>query len=618
MKSLKKKISLIISIWLVVIMLSASVALAVLSYVIQFNQTKAHTKALLRHYVQDVTLDLDSEVNESIMYYIDEFMILNGINSAHIKNPDDLSEELYELSEDFGHEASIINNDGIIIASSNPDYIGYDMRSNEQSQEFLILLDDRSNEYIQADLSKAYNSDALMKYAGKRFLDDSGFMLLGINMEMYYDDIKTEGEYIATNRRIDETGYIIICDEDLNIIDSYRNAHKGKSILDAGIYIDPEKEYAFEDMECKVFGVPSYINITHNKGLYVIGVYSMAEVITKVSTSLWTAALLEFIVCTILFVALMLLLKKLIVDNMVAVNKSLNKITEGNLDERVNVRDSYEFDALSTDINATVDKLKGYIEEVQARIDEDLEIARQIQRAVLPSKFPPFPDCHDFEIYADMKAARVVGGDFYDFYMIGNDTLGFLVADVSGKSIPAAMFMMRGKATIRALTESGMPPSDVFTIANTKLCEGNDAELFITAWLGLLDLKTGTLRVANAGHNPPILLRNGKAEFISLKPDLVLAGWENRTYKESTMQLQRGDILFLYTDGVTEAMNCSNELYGEERLKELLSFDDNYPEPSLDNNIPKMLCEMVTADVERFVNGAEQSDDITMLCVRYI
>ncbi len=558
-------------------MLSASVALAVLSYVIQFNQTKAHTKALLRHYVQDVTLDLDREVNESILYYIDEFMILNGINSAHIKAPDDLSEELYELSEDFGHEASIINNDGFIIASSNPDYIGYDMRSNEQSQEFLILLDDRSNEYIQADLSKAYNSDALMKYAGKRFLDDSGFMLLGINMEKYYDDTKTEGEYIATNRRIDETGYIIICDEDLNIIDSYRNAHKGKSILDAGIYIDPEKEYAFEDMECKIFGVPSYINITHNNGLYVIGVYSM-----------------------------------------VAVNKSLNKIAEGNLDERVNVRDSYEFDALSTDINATVDKLKEYIEEVQARIDEDLEIARQIQRAVLPSKFPPFPDCHDFEIYADMKAARVVGGDFYDFYMIGNDTLGFLVADVSDKSIPAAMFMMRGKATIRALTESGMPPSDVFTIANTKLCEGNDAELFITAWLGLLDLKTGTLRVANAGHNPPILLRNGKAEFISLKPDLVLAGWENRTYKESSMQLQRGDILFLYTDGVTEAMNCSNELYGEERLKELLSFDDNYPEPSPDNNIPKMLCEMVTADVERFVNGAEQSDDITMLCVRYI
>ena len=180
------------------------------------------------------------------------------------------------------------------------------------------------------------------------------------------------------------------------------------------------------------------------------------------------------------------------------------------------------------------------------------------------------------------------------------------------------MFMMRGKAIIKSLADSGLPPADVFTIANEKLCEGNDAELFITAWMGYLDLKTGEVHVANAGHNPPVLIRDGKAEYVSIKPGFVLAGLDGMVYKDHTLQLQKGDILYLYTDGVTEAMNADEQLYGEDRLIELLSFGDHYPAPSGENGIPGAVCEMVTTDIDRFVQGAEQSDDITMLCVRYL
>lgn len=328
--------------------------------------------------------------------------------------------------------------------------------------------------------------------------------------------------------------------------------------------------------------------------------------------------LLEIVVFAVLFVTLIILLRKLIVNNMVKVNNALAEISEGNLDEKIDVRDTYEFDNLSTDINTTVDRLKGYIAEAAARVDTDLAVAKAIQHSALPSVFPPYPERKEFELFAGMHSAKEVGGDFYDYYLLGDNTLGFLIADVSGKSIPGAMFMMTAKTVIKDLAEGGLPVNEVFTLANEKLCEGNDAEMFVTAWMGYLDLKTGLLRIANAGHNPPVLIRDGKAEYVRVRPGLTLAGMDGMIYKEHTLQLRKGDILYLYTDGVTEAMDAAKNLYGEDRLIELLSFEEAYPRPSGENGVAGAVCEIVSADVERFVDGAEQSDDITMLCVRYL
>ena len=283
----------------------------------------------------------------------------------------------------------------------------------------------------------------------------------------------------------------------------------------------------------------------------------------------------------------------------------------------------WAFYIIIKNINATNEaidakELAAELARQEARIEADLSIAQSIQSSALPSVFPPFPDQTEFELFASMHAAKEVGGDFYDYYMLDENTLGFLIADVSGKSIPGAMFMMTSKTVIKSLAESGMPVDEVFTEANEKLCEGNDAEMFLTAWMGYLDLKTGLVKVANAGHNPPVLIRDGKAEYVILKPGLMLAGMDGMMYKEQEVQLQRGDILYLYTDGVTEAMDAEENLYGEDRLIELLSFGDNHPAPSGENGIAGAVCELVSADINRFVQGAEQSDDITMLCIRYL
>ena len=283
----------------------------------------------------------------------------------------------------------------------------------------------------------------------------------------------------------------------------------------------------------------------------------------------------------------------------------------------------WAFYVIIININATNEALDANekvaeMAKIEARIEADLSIAKEIQISALPRVFPPFPEQKEFELYASMNASREVGGDFYDFFMVNDNTLGFVIADVSGKSIPGAMFMMTAKTIIKSLAESGLAPDRVFTLTNKKLCESNEAEMFVTAWLGYLDLETGLVRVANAGHNPPILIRDGKADYIRLKAGLVLAGMDGIHYREQTVQMQTGDILYLYTDGVTEAMNSSDELYGEERLQKILSFGERYPDPAARNGTVASVCNLVSGDIAAFTAGAEQSDDITMLCIRYL
>lgn len=623
MKNKKKSIALVITIWLIIIVLAACIVSALLTYFTLSKRSESQTETLVKQNVEDVSNDIAEIVDKYILSYIDDLMAA-GYNTANIteEQAKKLSAYLQEYYHDYpGVEINIINSTGKIIVSSNPDprYIGFDMYANgEQALEFVVLLDPKKDvdEFVQ-NLKEKSLDGTQMKYAGKRFPDQSGFLQVGLTIDEYRASIIGQGKYAATNRRIGEVGYLLVCDEYLNIINSYHNEYTGKSIADAGIVLDKEQEYSYENIRCDVFGAPSYVNINCESGIYIIGVYSVDEAITSVNTMMSASLLLEFFVFAILLIALIILLRKLIVNSIVKVNNALAEITEGNLDEKVEVRDTYEFDALSTDINMTVDRLKGYITEAAARIDADLAIAKAIQTSVLPSVFPPYPDRKEFELFASMSAAKEVGGDFYDFFLLGEDTLGFLIADVSGKSIPGAMFMMTGRTIIKSLAESGLSPAEVFTVANEKLCEGNDAELFITAWMGYLDLKTGLVHVANAGHNPPVLVRDGKAEFVVLRPGFVLAGMDGMHYKEQTLQLQKGDILYLYTDGVTEAIDSGENQYGEDRLRKLLSFGGNYPVPSDENGVAGAVCKLVSDDLQMFVNGAEQSDDITMLCVKY-
>ena len=413
---------------------------------------------------------------------------------------------------------------------------------------------------------------------------------------------------IALDWHIGETGCIIIIDKN-GIILSDRDGHTGENIADNDIDLNNSSIAEKELFTAKVHGKDSFCIYSDEGDYCIIASITKKEALYSRIITMHVIIFIEIIVFTSLFIFIFLMIKKVVVKNIEKINNSLAKITDGDLDETVNVRSNEEFAVLSDDINSTVDTLKRYIKEADERIDKELEFARQIQHSALPSVFPPYPNRFDFDIYAQMYTAKEVGGDFYDFYLLGKDKLAFLIADVSGKGIPAAMFMMTAKTLIKSLVESGVDASEAFTRANNKLCENNEAGMFVTAWLGILDLNTGVLKYVNAGHNPPLIKRNGGYfEYICSKPNFILAVMKNIKYKANEIQLSPEDEIFLYTDGVTEAANVSNELFGADRLLESLNEKDNL--------YVNQLCNKVKSDVDKFVGNALQFDDITILAVK--
>ena len=244
------------------------------------------------------------------------------------------------------------------------------------------------------------------------------------------------------------------------------------------------------------------------------------------------------------------------------------------------------------------------------RINTELSLARRIQAAMLPSVFPAFPDRHDFDIYASMAPAKEVGGDFYDFYLIDEEHLAIAIADVSGKGIPAALFMAIAKALMKNHAVAGLGPKALLEKLNRQICSNNPEEMFVTVWFGILDLSSGTLTAANAGHEYPLLRQPGGGfEVIKDKHGFVLGGMDDVQYQEYTLQLQPGARLFLYTDGVPEATSASQELFGMDRMAAALN--------EVCDRSPQEILTRVHSAVDLFVGSAPQFDDLTMLCLEY-
>ena len=288
---------------------------------------------------------------------------------------------------------------------------------------------------------------------------------------------------------------------------------------------------------------------------------------------------------------------------------------DGNLDFANDIHTNDEIERLGEGFQRMTLSLKEYIRNLTAvtaekeRIGAELSVATQIQASMLPCIFPAFPEREEFEIYATMNPAIEVGGDLYDFFLVDEDHLAVVIADVSGKGVPAALFMVIAKTLIKNNAQAGKSPENTFTAVNAQLCENNDAGMFVTGWMGLLTISTGELTFANAGHNPPLIKRvNGAYAYLKTRANFVLAGMEGVQYRLNETRLEPGDALFLYTDGVTEATNASNELYGEERLSGVLN---RHPEAS-----PTELLPLVKADIDAFAQDAPQFDDITMVGLR--
>lgn len=380
--------------------------------------------------------------------------------------------------------------------------------------------------------------------------------------------------------------------------------------------VDEDTLQKYRDNVGKIFytnywGVESlvYVNAVYENQLIVVSM-EKDEVNWHRNAEAYEIAFADILLFTVIYVLIAYLVNQIVVNNIQLINTSLGKITNGDLNEVVTVRSSSEFASLSDDINQTVLTLKGYIEAAEKRIERELILAKTIQENSLPKVFN-FPGEKKFELYAYMKTAKEVGGDFYDFFFVDRNKLALVIADVSGKGIPAALFMMRSKTAIRSTAESGASPEEIIYRANNTLCEGNDAEMFVTVWVGIIDLKTGVMKCANAGHEYPFIKRRGgQYEIIKDKHSLAVAAMPNTKAKEYEIVLEPGDSIFVYTDGVPEAINENVEQFGVNRTLECLNKEKNI---SIEDTLKN-----VADGVLSFQGDAEQFDDITMLGFEFV
>lgn len=589
-----------------VMLMSIGVALVVtmgIVALVQLNLSSVTTRNLLSLNVDDVVEEIGDASDERLMLY------LTSLHSVFPDINDITSEELSQFAEDYITEISAINEKGIIFASTNPEYIGFDMRSGRQSKEFVdLVLEGPLTEYVQEYQPTAYDENVLRKYAAMKV--SGGMIQIGLDGSRFQDELREIAQKSAANRHVGSSGFLIITDEQGKVVSTSREMRtSAESVTDLIDQIDEHEpnvvfSYTFS-------GIPCYCLYDSAEGFDAMALLPASEADFSRNFAMLISAFMEVIVFALLFGAIYFLVKRLVVDGIRRVNGRLEEITHGNLNVAVDVVENEEFASLSDGINTTVVALKNYIADAKARIEQDLEVASDIQQSALPSVFPPYPSHSDFNIYALMRAAKEVGGDFYDFYLIDDDHLVFLVADVSGKSIPGAMFMMRAKTVLKGYVESGLPIDEVFTKANAQLCEGNETSMFVTSWMAIIDLKTGHVQAANAGHNPPAISRGGAPfELLKLKPNLILGCMEGVAYRLHEFDLNPGDVLFLYTDGVVEANNTEAEQYGEERM--LKALDD------LRGSSTYELCHGLLADVDGFVGDADQFDDITMLALDFV
>lgn len=603
--------------WLLLFVTIAFFVTFFVSFWIQTRQARNSGINLIRLKIEDMKKQL--EINDENLFAIRQMTSKAALAKARAfsqmlvtdKALANNCEKLRACCETLDvDEIHVINGSGIISGSSIVEYIGYDMASATQSAYFMQILTNPGAELIQSPQAIGYDSRKIMQYAGVHRRDADGFVQIGyvpqrLREAMEIADIKN----LPAGFRIGNEGELIVV-QDGKIISVGNQYYLGKGIERYGI---TERMLNNKNGFYTNIANKKYVGIAEDYNDYtIIGIMPSNEIYFSRNGMAVFLIVCNFILFAVVFVLVSILVQRVVIDGIYSVNNSLSKITEGDLDEQVSVRTNQEFTALSDGINSTVDALKTAISEAAARIDKELEFAKAIQCSSLPNIFPPYPDHNEFDIYANMHTAKEVGGDFYDFYLVDDDHLAVLIADVSGKGIPAALFMMTSKALIKSLIESGKTPHEAFILANNELCDGNDAGMFVTAFLGILELSTGKFTYVNAGHNQPLLKRaGGKYEWLQTKAGFVLAGMQGMIYQEFETTFNPGDRLLLYTDGVTEALNKDEELFGDARLEEVLNSAE-----SQNTTVTELLGKIKLA-LDEFALGVEQADDITMLALEY-
>ena len=580
----------------------AFVGTVAFTFAVQQSTTYANTNNQLSQEIDDIEDDIHDTSDQNLL-------TLARRAADAVPRVSQASNESLAAMASVLHvsEVHAIDAHGMIVASSDSSYVGYNMSSGVQSRAFLDLLPSgRSTYYVQDYQPMAMDPTQWRKFAGVRVKD--GFIQVSYDSTLFHEGVAAEVSSSISNRHVGRNGFLVVFDESGSLVGSI--AKMSSSTIEGSHILEDSKGVEHRETFATTIGDVDYVAMREDvESFTVIALIPVEEANESRDLSVLIISYMEVLILAALFVALFVLVRHMVVNSIWEVNDTLQKITSGDLEATVEVRGSTEFSSLSDDINRTVGALRDAIAAEAARNDRDLATAKAIQESALPRTFPPFPDIDAFDIYASMNAAREVGGDFYDFFLVDDHTLGFLIADVSGKGIPASLFMMAAKTELANYMTSGMDLAEAVHSANLNLCRGNDAGMFVTLWAAKLDFATGLLTYVNAGHNPPLLRHEGTWQWLKERGGLFLGTFETAKYHSNTITLVPGDELLLYTDGVNEAFNAAGEEYGNERLETFLGKHENYH--------PHVLINALRLELRQWSNGAEQSDDITMLCLEY-
>ena len=598
------------------------------TFVFLFNDTMSK-----KQLDNDLSYAITETANEISYKTIEKAYEIKGVLDrnpgleAYYEPGDDYNDLLNKFAQDQGVvEINLIRKaDALIVYANDRLNAGYKMNEDnyidsdgkeynfDQSREFHNQIIDPNGPgyYVQEFRAPVTQPENLRKYAGVLFEFDfgSGTKEAGY-IQVGYDKagVDTLVGNIAGFKKVGNAGELLVLNGDFKSISKGKDSKLPDDFSElSSAFVNNASNTTFN---IKISGTEYCAQYKYEDTHYILSLLPSEEAMLSRNISIFVNTFLEIIVFGCIFITSYILVKKLVIDRIESTNKALGRIAGGNLYVTVKGEGITEFQELANDINHTVDVLKGYTDAANKRIDEELAMAKAIQSAVLPSTFPAFPDRKEFDIYASMHPAKEVGGDFYDFYFSNQEHFHFTVADVSGKGIPAALFMMRAKSVLKSLTQTNIPINEAFTKGNNSLCDGNEAGMFVTAWSASVDLTNGELTFANGGHNPPLIKhKNGKFEYLRAPVNLVLAAMDGMPYGINKLQLEVGDIIYLYTDGVTEGVNTKGEQLGEERLQKILN--------EKEFSSCKELCEHVYKECVLFANGAAQFDDITMVAFRF-
>lgn len=511
-------------------------------------------------------------------------------------------------------EIDVVDENGICVASWPPATRGFDYSQKPETADFLRVLDDPTLEISQPLRPSATDAEQMFQYSAVARRDAPGFVEVGLLSARAEQAraLANLARFIGSFR-VGKAGRLFVFQNGVLLRDETPGDGDAQ-MPDADFLAADVDAFPLDAIfDAKVDGASCFALARKSDDCVFVGALPKSEIFAQRRSTLVLIFVANALLFFGLFSVVSLLTRRLVVDGVLAINRSLAKIVDGDLGERVDVATTREFLELSNGLNATVDALQGAIDEVKRRVDKELELARRIQTAALPSVFPPFPERREFDIYAENRPMASVGGDMFDYFFVDENRLFFYVADVSGHGVPAALFMMKTTALVKNLALSGLPLPQVVAQTNRYLAENNDAT-FVTAFFCLVDVATGRLEYVDAGHNPPFLREpNGRFREIAPQICLLLGVVDDAEFESATLDLAPGAALVLFTDGVTEAASAtSSEQFGVERALDAAEKAAATPDASA-----AKIVDALFAAVENFADGAERSDDVTALAFRY-